>query len=418
MQFTDKQKEFWNGCSHRWNIKTGATRSGKTFLDFYLIPKRIRACTGKGLIVLLGNTKGTLERNILTPMREIWSPSLVGNISSDNTVRLFGRKCYALGADKVNQVSKIQGSEIQYCYGDEITTWHEDIFIMLKSRLSASNSCFDGTCNPDAPGHWLKKFIDGKDENGEKTNVDVYNQSYTIYDNTHLDSGFVRNLENEYRGTVYFDRFILGLWKAAEGIIYRQFADNPSAFIIDSPPKNISFASVGVDFGGNGSAHAFVLNGFTPNMREAITLDEFYLKKQISPAELEAEFIEFVRRSKEKYPVFEAYCDSAETTLIQGLKAASAKAGLAIEVKNAIKGEINNRIRFFSILMSQGRYKVMRHCTSLIGALASAVWDSKSITVDKRLDDGKMNIDSLDALEYSTEKYMKTIVDTGGMKLA
>ena len=63
------QKEYWNNANHRWNVKTGATGSGKTYLDFYLIPKRIRATTGKGLIVLLGNTKSTLNRNILDPMR-------------------------------------------------------------------------------------------------------------------------------------------------------------------------------------------------------------------------------------------------------------------------------------------------------------------------------------------------------------
>ena len=118
-------------CNHRWNIKTGATRSGKTFLDYTVIPKRILKCRGEGLIVLLGNTKGTLERNILEPMRAIWSPALVGQIGSNNTVQIFGKKCHALGADKISQVSKLQGAAFEYCYGDEITTWHEDVFQML-----------------------------------------------------------------------------------------------------------------------------------------------------------------------------------------------------------------------------------------------------------------------------------------------
>ena len=68
-----KQEEFLRNCNHRWNVKTGATRSGKTHLDlFAVIPKRIMACRGEGLIVLLGNTKGTLQRNILDPMRDMW----------------------------------------------------------------------------------------------------------------------------------------------------------------------------------------------------------------------------------------------------------------------------------------------------------------------------------------------------------
>ena len=40
--FTDKQMEFWQNANARWNVKTGATRSGKTYMDYYVIPKRIR----------------------------------------------------------------------------------------------------------------------------------------------------------------------------------------------------------------------------------------------------------------------------------------------------------------------------------------------------------------------------------------
>ncbi len=415
LDFTEKQREYWNEAHHRWNIKTGATRSGKTFLDYYLLPKRIRACTGKGLIVLLGNTQSTLSRNILDPLRDIWSPSLVGNIASNNTVRLFGRKCYALGADRVSQVSKIQGSEIQYCYGDEVTTWNEEVFSMLKTRLSAPNSLFDGTCNPDAPKHWLKRFID---ESPEKK-VDLYCQRYTLYDNPKLSPDFVENLENELRGTVYFERFILGLWKAAEGIIYRQFADNTSAFLLPRGkiPDDVHFATVGVDFGGNGSAHSFTLTGFSRGLRKLYALDERYLKKQITPKELEEEFIAFVRRVPKSVPVFTAFCDSAETTLIRGLSAACVRSKIPIEIKNAEKGAVVNRVRFFQSMMAQGRFFVSESCPALIDALCSAVW-KKSENVTERLDDGSTNIDSLDSLEYSAEPFMRDMIDLGGIRNA
>jgi len=74
------QQEFFMNATHRWNIKTGATRSGKTYMDYFVIPKRIRNCTGNGLIVLIGNTQGTLERNIFEPMRNIWGETLVGKV--------------------------------------------------------------------------------------------------------------------------------------------------------------------------------------------------------------------------------------------------------------------------------------------------------------------------------------------------
>ena len=90
---SSKQREYLQNCNRRWNIKTGATRSGKTWLDLLVtIPKRLLAYRDEGLIVLLGNTKGTLERNILDPMRRMWGPELVGDIGSDNTAQLFGRQ--------------------------------------------------------------------------------------------------------------------------------------------------------------------------------------------------------------------------------------------------------------------------------------------------------------------------------------
>ena len=81
MPLTEFQQEYLRNCSHRWNVKTGATRSGKTYLDCAVtIPKRICAARGEGLLVLMGNTLGTLERNVLSPMRELWGPDLVGVI--------------------------------------------------------------------------------------------------------------------------------------------------------------------------------------------------------------------------------------------------------------------------------------------------------------------------------------------------
>lgn len=214
MSLTEKQREYLRNCNHRWNVKTGATGSGKSFVDFAVtIPKRIQAARGEGLIVLMGNTRGTLDRNILEPMREIW-PGCVGNIRSDNTVLMFGKRVYALGADNKKHVARIQGATFEYVYGDEITTWSEEVFQMLKSRLRCTHSHFDGTCNPDSPGHWFKGFLD--------SDADIYQQAYVIDDGV-LPPDVVEQLKKEYAGTIYYDRFILGLWTAATGIIYPMY---------------------------------------------------------------------------------------------------------------------------------------------------------------------------------------------------
>lgn len=404
IDFTTKQKQVWRESvekHHRWNISYGATRSGKTYLDYYKIPYRIRNAADEGLIILLGNTKGTLERNILDPLRQIWSDKLVGYIGSNNKVNLFGRECYGLGADKITQVKRLQGSGIEYAYGDEVATWHPDVFTMLKSRLDKPGSCFDGTCNPEHPGHWFKKFLE--------SDADIYQMLFTIDDNTFLDPNFIAQLKKEYSGTVFYERFIKGLWVAAEGIIYRRFADRPEDFIIDKAPE-IVFANIGVDFGGSGSAHTFTCTGFTRNMEQVVTLDEYYSKKEMDPTQLSQEFVDFIKVQIANYNVVEVFADSAEQVLIRGLRNALAKEGIRLPVKDAYKGRIIDRIRFYTLLHGAGKYKVMRHCKHIIDAFSTALWNSKKLN-DERLDDGTTNIDSLDAQEYSTEKYQKQIID-------
>ena len=180
----------------------------------HIIPHRLRAVKDeKGINLILGVSKSTIERNVLQPMREIYTDAVVGNINSSNVAMVCGVPCYCLGAEKVSQVAKIQGSSVKYCYGDEIAKWNRDVFVMLQSRLDKSYSMFDGACNPEYPGHWLKGFLDRDD-------VDKYIQNYTIFDNPFIDKNVVRNLCYEYHGTVFYDRYIKGLWALAEGLIY------------------------------------------------------------------------------------------------------------------------------------------------------------------------------------------------------
>lgn len=409
MPFSEKQQEFFMNANHRWNIKTGATRSGKTYMDYFVIPKRIRARINEpGLAVILGVSKGTLQRNIITPLQNLWGTSLVSDINSENTCRMFGEDVYCLGAEKVSQVSKIRGSSIKYCYGDEVTDWSKDVFDMLKSRLDQPSSCFDGACNPGAPQHWFKQFLD--------SNADIYCQKYEIFDNPFLNPKFVEELCKEYRGTVLYDRYIRGLWVAAEGSIYKLICDavsseNPhNPYKITTKPLNIMEINIGVDFGGNKSGHSFCATAYTRGYQELVPLaSERHMSNNgsIGPDELGKLFVDFCLKIINLYGfITHVYCDSAEQTLIAGLRASARKNGLSwLRISDALKTSINDRIRFTQRMLGQQRFKYMDgHCDSLIDAMATARWDEKSLTEDKRLDDGTSDIDSLDAFEYTFER--------------
>jgi PBSX family phage terminase large subunit len=220
IQISPKQAEYIQNANSRWNIKIGATQCGKTFIDVqYVIPHRISERAGrKGLNVILGVSKETIERNVLEPMRDIWGEKLISPINSRNFATIMGEKVYCLGAEKVSQVSKLRGAKFKYVYVDEIVDINAEVFQLLKSRLSLPYSVCDASGNPSYPTHFIKKFIDSKDKG-----VDVYCQQWTLYDNPFLSPGYVHALESEYDGTVFFDRYILGKWTQAEGLIYPMY---------------------------------------------------------------------------------------------------------------------------------------------------------------------------------------------------
>lgn len=227
MKFSQKQNEFIRKANHRYNLKIGAVRSGKSYVDIaYTVPARLREVKNKdGLNFIIGVSKETIERNVLQPMREIYTDYVVGTINSRNIAIVCGVPVYCIGAEKKSQLAKIQGASVKYCYGDEIAKWNPEVFTMLQSRLDKPYSKFDGACNPEYPGHWLKQFIDKED-------IDLYVQKYTIFDNPFISREFIDNLCREYEGTVYYNRYINGDWALAEGLIYPMHND-----AIGNPPK-------------------------------------------------------------------------------------------------------------------------------------------------------------------------------------
>ena len=419
LQLSKKQNQFIREANARWNLKVGAVRSGKSYEDVaFQIISEIRARTGlDGLNVIIGVSKSTIERNVLKPMREIYTEELVGSINSNNIAIIAGEEVYCLGGEKISQVAKIQGASIKYCYGDEIAKWNKEVFEMLKSRLDKSYSRFDGACNPEDPNHWLKAFIDD-------VTLNKYVQHYTIFDNPFLPKEFVEELCKEYAGTIYYGRCILGEWTRAEGIIFRKYADNPNEFILSELPNGIrlSHINMGVDFGGNGSKHAFVATGFTATYNYVVPLESERHDGNITPDELDKKFIEFCQRVISKYKqytgihTFNVYADSAEQVLIRGLRVAVAKAGLPVNILNARKMSIKDRIELISRMFGIRVFFFLQSAKTAIAAYQTCVWNAKQGHEDERLDDGSTDIDTCDATEYSIEPEYKNILNRLGGK--
>ena len=302
----------------------------------------------------------------------MYGDALVGTISSDNTAWIFGEKCYCLGAEKVSQVSKIRGASIKYCYGDEVADWSQEVFELLKSRLDKAYSCFDGTYNPQGPNHWLKAFLDSK--------ADVFSQTYTIDDNPFLPEAFVENLKREYRGTVFYDRYILGRWALAEGLIYPMFGE--SNIVDEEPPAGRYYISV--DYG---TLNPFSAGLWCVTKQGAVRIKEYYYSGRGTQKQLtDEEYYQAIRELADGYNVDYVVIDPSAASFITTVFRHN-----EFHVVKA-NNDVMDGIRRTSVYLKSGELKIHRQCKDAIREFGLYRWDEES-TVDKviKADDHAMD---------------------------
>lgn len=383
--FSKLQCEYRDNATHRWNVKTGATRSGKTWLDVaYVIPMRILAVKGKpGLTVFLGNTKGTLQRNVIEPLQEIFGTRRVGSIRSDNTAMIFGEKVYCLGADNKKHVDRIRGASIKYCYGDEVVTWNKEVFDMLKSRLDKPYSMFDGTCNPEGPSHWFKQFLDG--------DADIYQQHYTLDDNPFLPPAFVEALKKEYAGTVYYQRYILGEWARAEGVIYPMY---PNALIKPfTPDAPFSEYIISCDYG---TQNAFAALMWARSGDVWCLMDEYrYSGRDTGVQKTDDDYVRDMERFTDKLPQKYRHgvtiiIDPSAASFIAAIR--RSKYGFRVRKGD---NDVLDGIRDTAVCLQRGTIRVFDTCKETIKEFEGYVWDTKEEDTPVKVDDHMM-----DALRY------------------
>jgi PBSX family phage terminase large subunit len=383
-----KQAKVIHNAHARWNILSGAVRSGKTYGSFFLLPSRTIE-QGEGNFLLVGKTERTLKRNIIDPLRELYGPDCVSQVYGDGLVDIFGRRCYVVGANDERAVTKIQGIGLVYAYGDEVTTWPESFFEMLKSRLDKPGAKFDGTCNPGSPHHWLKQFIDTTDGRWLK------HFHFQLDDNPFLDQDFVEALKTEYTG-VWYQRYVLGQWVIAEGVVYDMF-DATRHVTADIP--NIKKYWVGVDYG-TSNATAFVLLGIGSDNR-LYALREYRheagsdLARSKTDAQYAEDFVNWLGDIKPEWIFIDPSAKSFRLTLwnLRGKYPALFKVAAA-------NNEVLDGIRKISSLLSAEKIFIHKSCKGLQEEFTSYAWDPKA---QERGEDKpiKEHDHSLDALRYA-----------------
>ena len=410
------------------NVAEGAVRAGKTVdnvtmfaFELETSPDRIHLATGS----TAANAKLNIGDANGYGLEYIFRGRCWWGKHKDNDA-LFVRANVGLrvvifaGGSKADSFKKIRGNSYGMWIATEINLHHDSMIKeALNRQLAARRRKVYWDLNPAAPKAKIyKDYIDKYKELSAE--IGGYNyETFTIYDNVNIPAENIAQIEAQYeKGSIWYRRDLLGQRCAAEGLIYSAFVNHPELYVVDAAPLSLIEINIGVDFGGGSSGHAFVATGLTLGYQHLVALvSERYLRAdqrvEIDPEKLGELFVDFCRGVISRYGVItRVYCDSAEQTLIAGLRSAARKAGLGwLIIDNALKTQINDRIHATRLLMAQGRFAMIRAaCEPLRDALSSALWDGDEETEDVRLDDGSTDIDSLDAFEYTFERIISLLI--------
>jgi PBSX family phage terminase large subunit len=429
--FSENQSAFFWRCFDNWfNVAEGGKRGGKNVLITMAYCAILEKHPSK-LHLVAGVSTTTARLNILDCDGYGVSNYFEGRCREGqykNRDCLYvntptGEKIILVsGGGKDRDERLIKGNTYGTAYITEANECHPNFIKEVFDRtISSPDRKVFHDLNPKAPGHWYYEDVIGFHEQQQLTDPDYgYNYGhFDISDNMSISDAQLRKILKTYdKNSVWYKRDILGQRCPADGLVYQYFADHTDEFLIDDPLKwceknghRITTVMIGVDFGGTGSANKFQATGIT-GRGTVIALDEEYIKRDIDPDALNKAFSLFVQRVSAVYGASQTRADSAEQILIRGLTHTVQKDRLRTTVKNAIKGEINNRIRLSILLMAQKRFYISRKCPHLVSALQTAVYDPKKMD-DTRLDDGTSDIDSLDAFEYSIEPWAKQLEAAG-----
>lgn len=393
-----KQRYSILNSNARINLWGGSVRSGKTIAS---ILRWIQYCIEgpEGKLLAIGKTQRSLEHNVLDVIQELIGPKNYKYNRVTGEVYIYGRKCYAIGANDEKAKDKIQGITAAGAYGDEVILWPESFFTMLLSRLSVKNAKFFGTYNPESPRCWLKvKYLDRIEE------LNLKNFHFTLEDNKSLDPEYVENLKKEYVG-LWYSRYILGLFVAATGAVFDNFDINKH--VVNELPERFEKIYCACDYG-TSNASAYVLIGLSKG--KWYVYKEYYYDsrkagKQKTDKEYARDLIEFLDG---KFPQ-KILVDPSAASFIQEVRSLKKyRVGFA-------QNDVINGIRLSARALSDGNLLIYKDCTKLIEQIQSYTWDEKAqaIGIDKpvKVDDHAVDALRYGAIEIFNHNYNKMPVD-------
>lgn len=390
--YTQKQLEFlklWKENKlKRINLLEGSVRSGKTWISLVLWAFWVATMPKDRNYLMTAKTLTSLKRNVLDLLESLVGSNNFSYNINQKQGNLFGRTIYLEGVNDARAENKIRGMTLQGAYCDELTLFSEEFFKMLLSRLSEPGAKLLATTNPDNPNHWLKtNYIDREDLN-------MLTVKFLIDENTFLPKEYIDDLKTEYTG-VFYDRFILGLWVIAEGLVYPQFDKDKHLVEYKEDKKDNGLYYISIDYG---TVNPFSAGLWKIRDNKAIRIKEYYhnsrkTKKRKTDEEYYSDIEKLAGDKIIQYIVIDPSASSFIETIRRHGK---------FSVKKA-NNDVINGIRTVSTMLNKNVLLFDKSCVDTVKEFQSYVWDEKS-TEDKVI---KENDHAMDEIRYFCSTILK-----------
>ena len=372
-------------------IADGSIRSGKTVSMALSFVMWAMSSFEEQNFAMCGKTIGSFRRNVLAVLKLMLSSRGYKlkdhradnylEISFNGTTNYF----YIFGGKDERSQDLIQGITLAGVLFDEVALMPESFVNQATGRCSVDGSKFWFNCNPDGPYHWFKTEWINKVK--EKNILYLH---FTMEDNLSLTEKIRQRYASLYSG-VFYQRYILGLWVVAEGIIYDMFSEAKHIVsnITISPAAKYY---VSCDYGTQ-NATVFLLwqSGLEGKW---YCIDEYY----------------YSGRDESEQKTDNAYADDYEAFIgdkkIEAIIVDPAAASFIVELRKRghkvikARNDVLDGIRFTGKLLNLGTIFFHSKCKNTIKEFNSYVWDTKASEKAGEDKPVKQHDHAMDAVRY------------------
>lgn len=366
-------------------ICDGAVRSGKTSIMMWaFVDWAMREFDGQRFGIC-GKTVDSASKNIVVPFISMALAKERYNLRwrrADHVLEITrcGKTNYfeVFGGKDESSFMLIQGRTLAGVLLDEVVLMPESFVNQALARCSVDGSRIWFSCNPGSPQHWFyKNWIEGS------ARRNALYLHFNMRDNPALSDSILARYEAMYSG-VFYDRYILGKWVLAEGLIYPMFGDS---CVVDDEPGTEGEYYISCDYG--------TLNPFSAQLwhwdgKTATCLREYYYSgRETQRNKTDGEYCTEIGRLAGDLPIRSIVVDPSAASFIEVLRR---KQYIVRKAKN----DVLNGIMLTARYLQDGTIKIHRRCKDSIREFGLYRWDDKA-TEDRPI---KENDHAMDSIRY------------------